>query len=419
VIAALLGVHVASRHSIPKPPLHAEVTVSEAKTTGANTAEAQATGAALSRADLDSLMADPSPERQAEAAAKVAAAWRSGTLDAQTRTAAEALFRVVARKAAVAVRAALSEAVKDSHDLPHDIAVKLASDVDHVALPLLEASSVLTDEDLVALVLEASPAALGAVAGRAQVSGTVADALIDRGEEGAVARLVANPGAQISEDSLARVVEAHGASSRVAEPLAGRAGLPSRVAARLMAKVAEQLHQHLAGRGAMSADLLSDLILQSRERATLMLPHGIGQDLESFVVDLHRQGQLTPTLIMRALLTGDYLFFETALAVRAGVPVGNAAALIRDPGGAGIARLFTVAGMPEVQLPLARVALIAAEETELRDEPGAREHYRELVIERILTGFGDRVDTESVDYMITKIGRSPAPARTILGDAAR
>ncbi|TDP49187.1 uncharacterized protein (DUF2336 family) [Zavarzinia compransoris] len=391
-----------------------EVTVSEAETNGAIPG-----GTTLTREDLETLMADPSPERQAGAAAKVAAAWRSGTLDPHAQASAEALFRVIARKAAVAVRAALSEAVKDADALPHDIAIKLASDVDHVALPVLEASNVLTDEDLVALVVEASPAGLAAMAGRPTVSAPLAEALIDRGDEGAVARLVGNPGAALSDDNLDHVVDHHGASPRVAEPLAGRSGLPARVAARLMAMVAEQLRQHLAGRRAMSPDLLADLILQSRERATLMLPHGVGQDLESFIIDLHRQGQLTPTLIMRSLLTGDYLFFETALALRAGVPVGNAAALISDPGGSGLARLFTVAGMPEVQLPLARVALIAAEETELRDEPGAREHYRELVIERILTGFGDRVDTESVDYMITKIGRSPAPAGSASGQAAR
>ncbi|MDD3444974.1 MAG: DUF2336 domain-containing protein [Zavarzinia sp.] len=364
----------------------------------------------LTRGDLEALLADPSPERQAEATGKVAAAWRAGTLEPQARAAAEALFRAIARKAAVTVRATLSAVMKDAEDLPHDIAIKLASDVDHVALPVLEASSVLTDEDLLGLVLETSSAGLSAIAGRTVVSERLSDAVIARGDEGAVARLVRNPGAQLTEAALDRVADDHGRSPRVAEPLAGRGGLPSRVAAKLMAMVAEQLRNHLATRCAISDDQLADLILESRERATLMLPHGAGQDLESFITDLHRAGTLTPTLIMRALLTGDYLFFETALALRAGVPVANASALIADPGGGGIARLFAVAGMPEVQLPLARVALMAAEETELRDAPGARAHYRELVVERILTGFGDRVDTESVDYMITKIGRGAAMA---------
>lgn len=367
---------------------------------------------ALTRLDLQALLADPSPDRQAEVTRLVAAAWRDGTLDPKARLAAEALFRTIAKQAAVAVRAALSATMKDAEDLPHDIAVKLASDVDHVALPMLEASSVLTDEDLLGLVLATSSAGLAAIAGRASLSAHLADAVIERGDVGAVARLVGNPGAALSDASLDRVADRYGAIGNVAEPLAGRGGLPARVAAKLMAIVSDQLHRHLSNRGALDPDLLADLTLQSRERATLMLPHGVGQDLEGFIADLHRAGRLTPTLIMRALLMGDYLFFETALALRASITVDNAASLIRDPGGAGITRLFSVAGMPEAQLPLARVALIAAEETELRDAPGAREHYRELVIERILTGFGDRVDTESVDYMITKIGRAPAPLVT-------
>lgn len=359
----------------------------------------------LTRADLQALLADPSPENQAEAARKVAEAWRDGSLDPHAREAAETLFRTIARQAAVTVRAALAEAMKDADTLPHDVAVKLASDVDHVALPVLEASTVLTDEDLAELVGFVSGAGATAIAGRPAVSEKVADALIARGEEESIARLVANPAALLSEQALETVVERHGRSPRVAEPMAGRTGLPARVAARLMAVVAEQLRKHLQGRDAIDSDLLADLILQSRERATLMIAHGVGQDLEAFISDLNRSGRLTPTLIMRALLTGDYLFFETALAMRAGIPASNATLLVRDPGGAGLARLFNVAGMPESQLPLARVALFAAEETELRDAPDAHRQYRSLVIERILTGFGDRVDTASVDYMITKIGR--------------
>lgn len=366
----------------------------------------------LTIADLQALLADPSADNQAAAAAKVARAWREGTLDPHAREAAETLFRTIVRRATVTVRAALAEAMKDADTLPHDIAVKLASDVDHVALPVLEASSVLTDEDLAGLVRIVSAAGMSAIAGRPSVSEAVSDALIERGDEGAIARLMGNPAAAISEAALETAADRHGRSARVAGPMAGRVGLPARVAAKLMSVVAEQLQRHLLGRDAIDPDLLADLILQSRERATLVLAHGVGPDLEGFIADLSRSGRLTPTLVMRALLTGDYLFFETALAIRAGVPAANAATLVRDPGGAGLTKLFAVAGMPESQLALARVALFAAEETELRDAPDARNHYRSLVIERILTGFGDRVDTASVDYMITKIGYR-APAATV------
>lgn len=349
-------------------------------------------------------MANPSQAHQAATAAKVAQAWRSGLLDAGARAAAEALFRAVVAKAAVAVRAALADALKDEPSLPHDVALRLARDVDVVALPVLEASTVLTDKDLLALIIEATPAGISAMAGRAQVSAPVADAIANHGDETAVARLVANPGAEIAEPTFDLVLERHGLSDEVAQPLSRRAGLPAGVAEKLVHVVAEQLRRHLLSSDTLPADVTADLILQSRERATLGLAHGAGVNLEDLMDDIARSGRLTPTLILRALLTGDQLFFETALARRAGVSVDSAHLLIHDPGGMGLARLFTAAGMPETQLPLVRVALIAAAETELCDEPGANRRYRELIVERILTGFGDRVDTESVDYMITKIG---------------
>ncbi|RJF80502.1 DUF2336 domain-containing protein [Oleomonas cavernae] len=148
----------------------------------------------VTRSDLEALLADPSPAHQARTAAKVAMAWRSGTLDGAARSAAEELFRAIAAKAVVAVRAALAEALKDEPSLPHEVALRLAHDVDAVALPMLEASVVLTDADLLDLVAEVTPAGISALAGRASVPAPLAEAIAGRGDEAAVARLVANPG---------------------------------------------------------------------------------------------------------------------------------------------------------------------------------------------------------------------------------
>src|SRR3546814_7557251 len=65
-----------------------------------------------------------------------------------------------------------------------------------------------------------------AIAQRPTVSAAVADALIDTGNETAVARLVANEGADLTEAALGRVITSYQGSEAVAESIARRPNLP-------------------------------------------------------------------------------------------------------------------------------------------------------------------------------------------------
>ena len=78
------------------------------------------------------------------------------------------------------MRRALSHSLRSATQLPHDVALRLASDVEAVALPILINSPVLTDADLVALVNGGSAPKQEAIAGRAGVSEQVSDALVTR-----------------------------------------------------------------------------------------------------------------------------------------------------------------------------------------------------------------------------------------------
>jgi len=111
----------------------------------------------LTAADVQRLIANPSGEARAETAAKVAAAFDRGALSEAERTLAEQIFRVMVQDAEVKVRESLSSHLKSSANLPHDIAVKMAKDVEQVSLPVLEFSKVLSDTDLIDIVRSRRP----------------------------------------------------------------------------------------------------------------------------------------------------------------------------------------------------------------------------------------------------------------------
>jgi len=106
----------------------------------------------LTAQDVQRLLENPSAEARADTAGKVARQFAEGQLGQAERAIAEDIFRALVRDAETRVREALSHHVKQAPDLPHDIALSLTRDVDSVALPILESSDVLTDEDLVEII---------------------------------------------------------------------------------------------------------------------------------------------------------------------------------------------------------------------------------------------------------------------------
>ncbi len=96
----------------------------------------------LTAADVSRLMANPSADKRAGAAEKIAAQFQFGALNASERQIAADIFRAMVEDAEVRVREALTKNLKQCANLPHDIARSLAVDVESVAVPMLQFSEV-------------------------------------------------------------------------------------------------------------------------------------------------------------------------------------------------------------------------------------------------------------------------------------
>lgn len=369
----------------------------------------------LAAADVARLLTDSSPTVRAETAAKVASDFTNGSLSDSERAAAEEIFRVMVQDVEVRVRESLARAVKESSALSRDIAVTLAKDVDQVALPILAYSSVLTDEDLIEIIREANPKKQQAIATRSGVSADVSDALIERGDEDAVHLLVSNHGADIPENSLDKLLDQFGNQERLHGPLAARPKLPLRVAERMVSMVSDSLQDHIMAKHSLRPGLVSDLVMASRERATVSFLDGRASD--EAVLELVRQlasnNRLTASIILRALCLGDLRFCETSLAVLSEVSVMNAQRLIHDAGSLGLKGIYDKAGLPPELFKAFVVALEVVREIDYDERENDRERFSRRAIERILTQYSD-VDADDLDYLLAKLsefaGTVPAHA---------
>ncbi|MEZ5832615.1 MAG: DUF2336 domain-containing protein [Dongiaceae bacterium] len=359
----------------------------------------------LTEADVKRLIASPNGAVRAETAAKVADAFEKGSLSDTERALAEQIFRVMVQDAEVKVRESLATHLKSSANLPHDIALRMAKDVEQVSLPILEFSKVLSDTDLIEIVRSSSVEKQTAVARRAEVSGDVANALIDHGKNsGVVAALAANKGAALGDVEVSKILDKHGSDVAVTNSLVTRPNLPLRLSERIVTIVSASMRDYLVERHDLSDETAADLVLAARERATIMLlPAGAkSSDVIEFAQQLHNAGRLSSTLILRALCSGDMAFFEAAMSVLSGVPIINARLLIHDQGALGMQSIYQYAHLPLDLFPAFRAAFDVARDMDYDGGDRDRQRFATKVIERVLTRL-ERLDDRNVDYLMSRL----------------
>jgi uncharacterized protein (DUF2336 family) len=139
--------------------------------------------------------------------------------------------------------------------------------------------------------------------------------------------------------------------------------------------------------------------------------------LHDMVAQMHRNGRLTPTLMLRALCSGDIAFFEAAMAVVGDVPLANAQVLIHDPSRQGLGALYRKAGLPERLLGTVRAAVDVVDETGFDGNARDLERFRARVITRVLTTV-ESLDAADADYLIDKLGDVLMPATAGTGAMA-
>ena len=362
----------------------------------------------LTQADVTRLLNDSSAQARVRTTARIAADFDAAALSDAERRIAEDIFRTLVKDTEVLVREALAAHLKSTLELPHDVALALARDVDSVALPVLKFSEVLTDDDLIDIVRDHGPAKQVAIAQRSGVSEAVSDALVDTGNEAAVAHLVGNEGASLSENTLVRVIDEYDESTSVADSLTRRPNLPPVISERVVSALAERLQAYLVSKHDVSPDVASTLILQARERATVtLIDYGSSEvELENLIDQLDRKDRLTPSLLLRVLCVGDLNFFERAISKLTKLPLPNVRILIHDKGMLGLEPLYRRAGLPDGLFPAFRAAVSLVVETDYDGGRNDRQRYVERIMQRMLTKFEDpatQIDPDDIEYLMTKL----------------
>ncbi len=364
------------------------------------------TRTALTEDDIRALVKGPTADERAIAAHKICRSIDRTDLTPEERTRAHEILRLMAADAAELVRRALAVTLKSSDNLPHDVALQLAHDVDSIALPVLAFSPVFTDQDLKEIVRLGEPVRQIAIARRPEISEEVTATLVEFGAEKAVETACANDNARFSEMSLQGAIERFSKAESVLQAVAYRQVLPLSVTERLITMVSDNVREHLVSHHALTAETALQISLSTRERASIDLVDQAGRaaDVRSFAAHLNKAGRLTPSLMLRALAHGHMSFLEHAIAELSAVPHHRAWLMVHDAGPLGLKAIYERAGLPARLYPAFRAGIDTYHALEREGGLSDRDKLQERMLERFLTQ-PQPATREDMDYLIDKLDR--------------
>lgn len=201
-------------------------------------------------------------------------------------------------------RAEFATRVSTVEQFPKDIVLKLAWDTFEVASPILEHSPVLTDEDLIGVANEQSEDHLMAISRRAELRESVTDVLIERGSDGVIHSVAANPGAQFSPEGYGTLATKAQDDKKLQATLVGRADVTQDVASQLEPFLGAQLKKRLAKSLKESNGDVTSLVARAKERVEQAL---VGKkrdkaDVEKLIAQVE-EGKLTISEAAQKLAT--------------------------------------------------------------------------------------------------------------------
>src|SRR5690348_7329397 len=325
------------------------------------------------------------PGERAEATSALARAYLYSDLSADDRAAAEGAMIMLLDDSSPLVRRALADVFAASESAPRVIVHALANDQPEIAISILALSPLMSDADLVDLVATAQPAAQAAIASRAALDRSVAAALAEVGAAQACLALLENHGADVPSFSLDRMVERFGHLAPIREALLAREDLAMATRQAVLSKLSQTLAGFVAARQWLGPEHAEYATREACEKATVALAADTPyEEVGELVRHLRQSGQLTAGMLLRALLSGNVVLFEEALAELSDLPLDRVGSHVHDRNLTGFRALYRKAELPELAYPAFRAGLAALRQGVLIGEPRDAARLKRRMVEHVL-----------------------------------
>src|SRR6202166_2838924 len=340
------------------------------------------------------------PGERAEATSALARAYLHSDLSSDDLAAAEGAMIMLLDDPSPLVRRALSEVFASSQKAPPVVVHALAADQPEIAVPILLRSPLLLEDDLIDLIATGHPEAQTAIAGRVLLSRPLGAAIAEVGSAQACLELLENPSADIALFSVDRIVERFGHLAAIRETLTARDDLPMATRQAVLSKLSQTLAGFVVGREWLGPEHAEYAAREACEKAPVALAADTAyEEVGALVAHLRQSGQLTAGMILRAVLSGNVVLFEEALAELSDVPLDRVTSYIHDRNISGFGALYSKAGLPDLAFPASREAIAAMREGVLYGEQGGVARLKRGMVERVLARCASERDPDMASLL--------------------
>lgn len=264
------------------------------------------------------------------------------------------ILHLLAADISVKIRQNIATKFCDNIDLPYEVAVKLANDLeDIVAIPIIEKSRVLKEADLIRIIAGDKLQRQKAVANRADLSENICAHIISNTNAEIVSTLVENNQSKLSETASEMLIRAYGKDNSIMRLMIQNKKISLEQAHNLLVSVSHDLQKLLIVEYDIPSTVVNNIVHDSKEWVimNLILSNMDNNDdasLKSVIEKLHAERQLTFSVLIRTLSLGNLSFFEVALAKLAGIDVSVVRKLLWETeGSTGLRSIYTKCQMPE------------------------------------------------------------------------
>lgn len=232
------------------------------------------------------------------------------------------IFVALTRSAEREIRQVLAQRLAKVEWAPVALVRMLAADEIQIARPVIAASPLLLDDDLLQLLTDCSIEHQIQIALRPDLGAVVAQAIIAGGDPAVMTALATNRSARIEPAAFADLVERSRQLAALRAPLTRHPSLDEDLALRLYQWVGEALRQAISDRFTIDPARLAQAVQSAAQTTSRTAaewgaaPPPTADDIDArLVAKLHAAGQLRPAYLIRALREEKLGVFAHGLAV--------------------------------------------------------------------------------------------------------
>jgi len=246
--------------------------------------------------------------------------------------AVENVARMLAQDVAVQVRESLAFELRTCKSLPHDLAAKIAADIESVSSPFLATTEAFSDTEFAGLIPHLEEHAHITIARRGDLGPNTCHTIVTVGSGKAVSFLIRNEKISLYENSCETTIHRFGQNTVMMDQLSCRADLPVSVVEALAELVSTEYRNLLMKTYALKEEAAEEV--SSLSQLAVVNKHvenASPSQIHAYVIDLRKSERLTHALALEMANRGCLSFLESMLALEAGLTLAAVRQALYSP----------------------------------------------------------------------------------------